>query len=142
MKLVTNVFRTEPVGGVELHVFQVSGELARRGHQVDLLCAGEGSLDADYRRFCHSVTRVPSVDYWFPGADEERHSNSSSGSGHLAHRLETTGGDLRQPHHVRRMGHSRRAVSWVVRWSTTCTDSTTLTHAADGLAQPAGRPAT
>lgn len=66
MKLVTNVFRTEPVGGVELHVFQATRELARRGHAVDLLYVEEGSLDAEYRRFCHSVTQVPSVDYWFP----------------------------------------------------------------------------
>ncbi len=65
MKLVTNVYRTDPVGGVELHVFQTSRELVRRGHQVDLLHVEPGPLELEYRRFCHSVTRVPAVDYWY-----------------------------------------------------------------------------
>ena len=66
MRLVTNVHSTSPTGGVELNVFQVSRELARRGHQVDLLYRQPGSLVPDYRKFCRSVTRVPEVDYWYP----------------------------------------------------------------------------
>jgi glycosyltransferase involved in cell wall biosynthesis len=66
MRLVTNVHSTKPMGGVELNVFQVSRELARRGHQIDLLYREPGSLVPDYREFCHSVTKVPEVDYWFP----------------------------------------------------------------------------
>ena len=66
MRLVTNVHSTSLMGGVELNVFQVSRELARRGHQVNLIYRERGSLVPDYGEFCHSVTRVPEVDYWFP----------------------------------------------------------------------------
>ena len=66
MRLVTNVHRTDPMGGVELNVFQVSRELARRGHQVNLIYRDSGSLVPDYRKFCQSVTKVPEVDYWYP----------------------------------------------------------------------------
>jgi glycosyltransferase involved in cell wall biosynthesis len=66
MRLVTNVHSTSPLGGVELNVFQVSRELARRGHQVHLLYREAGTLVPDYRTFCQSVTKVPDVDYWFP----------------------------------------------------------------------------
>lgn len=66
MKVVTNVHATSPTGGVELHVFQMTQALARRGHDVHLLYAEKGTLDTEYRQFCASVTRVPSVDYWFP----------------------------------------------------------------------------
>ncbi|MGD0392048.1 MAG: glycosyltransferase family 4 protein [Acidimicrobiales bacterium] len=66
MRLVTSVHSTVPMGGVEWNVYQVSRELARRGHQVDLIYRESGSLVPDYRRFCHSVTKVPEVDYWYP----------------------------------------------------------------------------
>jgi glycosyltransferase involved in cell wall biosynthesis len=66
MKFVTNVHGTAPVGGVELHVFQMTQALAQRGHDIHLLYSEKGSLDAEYRQFCASVTQVPTVDYWFP----------------------------------------------------------------------------
>ncbi len=66
MKLVTNVHSTVPMGGVEWNVYQVSRELARRGHQVDLLYREAGSLVPDFSKFCRSVTKVPEVDYWYP----------------------------------------------------------------------------
>jgi glycosyltransferase involved in cell wall biosynthesis len=66
VKLVTNTHWTAPTGGVEMHVFQVSRELARRGHSVNLLYVEPGSLIPEYEQFCHSVTRVNTVDYWFP----------------------------------------------------------------------------
>ena len=66
MRVVTNVHSVDSMGGVELNVFQVSRELTRRGHQVDLLFRQPGSLEAEYRKFCHSVTKVPEVDYWYP----------------------------------------------------------------------------
>ena len=66
MRLVTNVHSTSPMGGVELNVFQVSRELARRGHQVNLIYREAGTLVPDYRKFCQSVTKVPDVDYWYP----------------------------------------------------------------------------
>ncbi len=66
MRLVTNVHKTSPMGGVEQNVFQVSRELARRGHRVHLLYREAGALLPDYRNFCASVTKVPEVDYWYP----------------------------------------------------------------------------
>ena len=66
MRLVTNVHSTDIMGGVELQVFQVTRELARRGHQVDLLFRQPGALVPEYRSFCRTVTRVPEVDYWYP----------------------------------------------------------------------------
>jgi glycosyltransferase involved in cell wall biosynthesis len=66
MRLVTNVHSTNPMGGVELNVYQVSRELARRGHQINLIYREPGSLVPDYRKFCQSVTKVPDVDYWYP----------------------------------------------------------------------------
>jgi glycosyltransferase involved in cell wall biosynthesis len=72
VKVVTNVFRVAPVGGVELHVFQTSRELARRGYDIDLLYVEPGSLESEYRSFCHSVTRVRAVDYWFPAGRRAR----------------------------------------------------------------------
>lgn len=66
MKVVTNVYGTSPTGGVEMHAFQASRELARRGHQVDLLYVDSGSFEPEYRQFCRSMTRVPAVDYWYP----------------------------------------------------------------------------
>jgi glycosyltransferase involved in cell wall biosynthesis len=66
MRLVTNVHSVDSMGGVELNVFQVSSELAHRGHEVNLLFRQPGSLEAEYRQFCQSVTKVPEVDYWFP----------------------------------------------------------------------------
>ncbi len=66
MRLVTNVHIADLTGGVELNVFQISRELARRGHQVDLLYRQPGALVPEYQKFCHSVTKVPEVDYWFP----------------------------------------------------------------------------
>ena len=66
MKLVTNVPLTSPTGGLEMHVLQVSRELASRGHDVHLLYAEGGSLLPEYRRFCRSVTQVTTVDYWYP----------------------------------------------------------------------------
>ncbi len=66
MRLVTSVHSTVPMGGVEWNVYQVSRELARRGHQINLIYREPGSLVPDYRRFCQSVTKVPEVDYWYP----------------------------------------------------------------------------
>ena len=66
MKVVTNVHATSPTGGVELHTLQTSQALAARGHDVHLLHVETGSLDAEYRSFCASVSRVRSVDFWFP----------------------------------------------------------------------------
>jgi glycosyltransferase involved in cell wall biosynthesis len=72
VKLVTNVYGTTPTGGVEMHVLQASRELARRGHEVDLLYVEPGSFEPEYRKFCRSVTRVPAVDYWYPQGRRDR----------------------------------------------------------------------
>ena len=66
MKVVTNVVKTSPGGGVEMNVFQVSRELARRQHEVDLMYVEAGPLLREYEVFCRHIRHVPSVDYGFP----------------------------------------------------------------------------
>ena len=66
MRVVTNVHRAGPFGGVELHVSQTARELTERGHAISLMYVESGSLVGDYESFCSSVKQVPSVDYWFP----------------------------------------------------------------------------
>ncbi len=72
MKVVTAVYGTAPTGGIEIQSLQVAEELARRGHQLDLLYVEPGPFVADYRRCCRSVTKVPRVDYWFAGGRRRR----------------------------------------------------------------------
>jgi glycosyltransferase involved in cell wall biosynthesis len=45
-------------GGVEMQVLQLSRELARRGHQIDLLFNRDGELRPEFEKFCHSTTQV------------------------------------------------------------------------------------
>ena len=72
VRLVTGVEVTSPAGGLEVQLVQITTELARRGHETDLLYVEEGPLLDDYRRVCRSVTRVPSVDYRYPPGRRRR----------------------------------------------------------------------
>ncbi len=72
MRLVTNTYGTGPTGGVEMNVYQISQQLARRGHSVNLLYVSPGSLLPEYRTFCDHVTRVPQVDYGYPSGRRGR----------------------------------------------------------------------
>jgi glycosyltransferase involved in cell wall biosynthesis len=48
-------------GGLEVQVLQLNRELARRGHQIDLLFNRDGDLRPEYEAFCHSLTQVPNL---------------------------------------------------------------------------------
>jgi glycosyltransferase involved in cell wall biosynthesis len=65
VRIVTNIDETAPTGGVQMNVFQISRELARRGHSVEVLYAEGGSLEEEYRSFCRALTRVPSERFDF-----------------------------------------------------------------------------
>ncbi|MGH9078918.1 MAG: glycosyltransferase family 4 protein, partial [Acidimicrobiales bacterium] len=67
LRLSTNVHRTGPTGGIELNMLQITRELVKRGHRVDLIYGEAGSFVPEYERLCASATRVPSVDYLYPG---------------------------------------------------------------------------
>jgi glycosyltransferase involved in cell wall biosynthesis len=59
MKLVLSTKWITLTGGVEMQVLQMSRELARRGHRIDLLFNRDGELDSEFREICHSVSKVP-----------------------------------------------------------------------------------
>ncbi len=72
MRVVTGVEVTSPAGGLEVQLVQISTELARRGHEMDLLYVEEGPFLTDYGRVCRSVTQVPTVDYRYPPGRRSR----------------------------------------------------------------------
>jgi glycosyltransferase involved in cell wall biosynthesis len=57
VRITTNVDETAPTGGVQMNVFQISRELARRGHAVEVLYVDGGPLEDEYRSFC-TLTRI------------------------------------------------------------------------------------
>jgi glycosyltransferase involved in cell wall biosynthesis len=65
VRIVTNVDVTAPTGGVQMNVFQITRELARRGHSIEVLYAEGGSLEDEYRSFCRALTKVPSERFDF-----------------------------------------------------------------------------
>jgi glycosyltransferase involved in cell wall biosynthesis len=66
VRLVTGTYATGSTGGLEITIFQVGRELARRGRQVDLLYVKPGSFLPQYEEFCRSVAQVSTIDYWYP----------------------------------------------------------------------------
>jgi len=63
VRVLTNVHNAGHTGGYELSVFQVSRELARRGHSVEILFVENKGLADEYGRFCERAIRVPGVDF-------------------------------------------------------------------------------
>jgi len=63
MRLMVAVERISPTGGRELSTLQLSRELARRGHDVDLFFEHDGALHDEYRLFCRSMTHANMV-FW------------------------------------------------------------------------------
>jgi glycosyltransferase involved in cell wall biosynthesis len=57
VRITTNIDETAPSGGVQMNVFQISRELSRRGHVVEVLYVDGGSLEDEYRSFC-TLTRI------------------------------------------------------------------------------------
>jgi glycosyltransferase involved in cell wall biosynthesis len=70
MRVMTYLPELEANGGVSTHVLQLTAELARRGHSIDLLAGADGDLGAEFQSFCESVRIGPSVRYGHsPGSD-------------------------------------------------------------------------
>jgi glycosyltransferase involved in cell wall biosynthesis len=62
MRILLNVKSLAPTGGIETFVLNTTRELARRGHEIDLVYVHGGALAGEYGSFCRSVTKVPSFD--------------------------------------------------------------------------------
>src|ERR1700685_1282068 len=65
MRVLANTGELTPVHGISIHTLQVTQDLARRGHRIDLLYLDEGPHQADYERFCDSMQKVPRLDVQF-----------------------------------------------------------------------------
>ncbi len=63
VRILTYLPRLAAIGGVELHMLQLTRELAGRGDEIDLLYTADGDLTAAFTSFCHSVARAPAVTY-------------------------------------------------------------------------------
>jgi glycosyltransferase involved in cell wall biosynthesis len=55
MRILINTTVLSPSGGTELHALQISRELARRGHEIDILAQTDGLLRSDYEEFARTV---------------------------------------------------------------------------------------
>ena len=58
MRVLTYLPQLAAIGGVEQHLLQLSRELARRGHEIDLRCRTDGDLGGEFRSFCSSVVEL------------------------------------------------------------------------------------
>ncbi len=63
MRLLTYLPQLAAIGGVEMHVLQLTRELARRGFRVDLRYTTDGELHGEFGSFCESVVEGPSIRY-------------------------------------------------------------------------------
>jgi glycosyltransferase involved in cell wall biosynthesis len=63
MKFVFTTQFLRPTGGVELQMYEVSRELAKRGHDIHILFNEDGELREEYEAFCRSLTQVTT--FWF-----------------------------------------------------------------------------
>lgn len=61
VRIVVNANSLKPSGGVELQVFETTRELARRGHEIDVLYLENGDLAPEYRSFVHAMQQVPGL---------------------------------------------------------------------------------
>jgi len=58
VRILITVERLTPTGGREISVLELSRELARRGHEIDLFYDIGGELETEYRSFCRSITHA------------------------------------------------------------------------------------
>ena len=65
VNILTHVEQLNPDGGEQVNSLQISRELARRGHQIDLIYTTDGAFAPEYREFCRSLQQVPPVDFSF-----------------------------------------------------------------------------
>ncbi len=72
MRLLTYLPQLAAIGGVELHLLQLTRELARRGFRVDLRYTTDGDLHEEFRSFCASLVQGPSIRYGGSPLDDLR----------------------------------------------------------------------
>jgi glycosyltransferase involved in cell wall biosynthesis len=63
MRILTYLPRLEAAGGIEIHLLQMSRELSRRGHVIDMCYAEDGNLSETFGAFCASLTQIPRLEY-------------------------------------------------------------------------------
>jgi glycosyltransferase involved in cell wall biosynthesis len=63
MRILTYLPRLAAIGGVEVNLVQVAGELAARGHLIDLFYEQDGNLSEDFRSFCEQMSAGASALY-------------------------------------------------------------------------------
>ncbi len=63
MRILVNIDELGPRHGVAVQTFQVSRELARRGHAVDVVYLRSGAFEPEYRAFADRVVRVPALSF-------------------------------------------------------------------------------
>lgn len=62
MRVLTNTGELVPNNGISIHTLQVTRELARRGHRIDLLYLADGPHHEEFARFCDSMQKVTRLD--------------------------------------------------------------------------------
>jgi glycosyltransferase involved in cell wall biosynthesis len=62
MRILANTADLTPNTGISVQTLQVTRELARRGHRLDLLYIQDGDFRPRYAEFCDSVQAVPALD--------------------------------------------------------------------------------
>jgi glycosyltransferase involved in cell wall biosynthesis len=62
VRILANTADLSPNTGIAVQTLQVTEELARRGHQVDLVYLQDGDYRERYSSFCQSIQQVPALD--------------------------------------------------------------------------------
>ncbi len=62
MRILANAEELAPVSGIASQTLEVTEELARRGHHVDLVCMRSGPYAGRYAAFCDSIQVVRALD--------------------------------------------------------------------------------
>jgi glycosyltransferase involved in cell wall biosynthesis len=72
MRLLTYLPQLAAIGGVELHVLQLTRELTRRGLRVDIRYTTDGDLHAEFGSFCERMVQGSSIRYGASPLDDLR----------------------------------------------------------------------
>lgn len=62
MRILANTADLSPNTGISVQTLQVTEELARRGHSIDLVYIQDGDYHRRYATFCSSMQQVPALD--------------------------------------------------------------------------------
>jgi len=62
MRILANSEHLSPNTGISVQTLEVTEDLAKRGHQIDLLYMRDGPYRERYQQFCHSMDEIPLLD--------------------------------------------------------------------------------